>query len=152
MGTIMKSPEPRDGVVVEEGPTEEVIAHPRHPYTYLLLEAVPVPNPGLARQRAAARASEVLEGEPSGTGCVYSNRCPFAEAKCRDSRPEAVEVGVGHWVACYFPERVPAVGSVPPVGEGSGGPLDVRSHEGGAKLVGGSTGDVRAGGIASVDG
>jgi oligopeptide/dipeptide ABC transporter ATP-binding protein len=139
------------GVVVEEGPTEEVIAHPGHPYTYLLLEAVPVPNPGLARQRAAARASEVLEGEPSTTGCVYSNRCPFAEAKCRKTRPEAVEVTVGHWVACYFPERVPVVGNVPPVGQASGGPVGVPSHEGRAKVVGGSASSVPGGGIASVD-
>jgi oligopeptide/dipeptide ABC transporter ATP-binding protein len=95
------------GVVVEQGPTEEVVAQPRHPYTYLLLEAVPVPNPSLARQRAAKRVVGGLEGEPSARGCIYSNRCPFAEEKCRDERPPPVEVGPGHQVACYFPERVP---------------------------------------------
>lgn len=97
------------GVVVEEGETEDVIAHPAHPYTYLLLEAVPVPNPWLARRRAAGRRSDELEGEPSDAGCVYCNRCPFAEPKCHEERPVSVEVGPGHWVACYFPERVPPV-------------------------------------------
>ena len=119
------------GVVVEEGPTEDVIGHPRHPYTYLLLEAVPVPNPSLARRRAQARVSEVLEGEPAASGCVYSNRCSFAEAKCRDKKPLPVEVGPGHAVACYFPDRVPPVKGM---FEGGGGSDDqqlrspVRGH------------------------
>ena len=46
------------GVVVEEGPTEEVIHRPRHPYTYLLLQAIPVPDPSLAGRASDADAAE----------------------------------------------------------------------------------------------
>jgi len=95
------------GTLVEQGPTEEVVARPKHPYTYLLLEAVPVPNPTLARERAATRPPAALEGGPASTGCAYSNRCPFAEARCRQDKPPSVEVSPGHQVACHFPERVP---------------------------------------------
>lgn len=101
------------GVIVEDGPAEEVISYPRHPYTYLLLQAVPVPHPALARQRAAERALERTEGEPSATGCLYANRCPFAADKCHKERPVLVEVGAvsgntSHRAACFFPERVPS--------------------------------------------
>ncbi len=58
------------GVVVEEGPSEEVISHPRHPYTFLLLDAIPVPDPRLAHRRrtdAVREAEERVTGEPSAT-------------------------------------------------------------------------------------
>jgi len=97
------------GVVVEEGPTEQIIFEPRHPYTYLLLEAVPVPDPDLARHRLDSGGSDMREGEPSDQGCVFSNRCPFAEERCHKERPSLVEGSTGHRVACFFPERVPNV-------------------------------------------
>ena len=68
------------GVIVEEGPAQSVISHPRHPYTFLLLDAIPVPDPRLARRRrteATSKAEERVTGEPSAVGCVFSNRCPF---------------------------------------------------------------------------
>lgn len=98
------------GVVVEDGPTEDVISHPSHPYTWVLLQAIPVPDPSLAIDREAERAiAERAEGEPAGAGCIFSNRCPFAEDKCHQSRPPLAEVRSGHKAACFFPERVPAV-------------------------------------------
>jgi oligopeptide/dipeptide ABC transporter ATP-binding protein len=100
------------GVVVEEGPSEEVISHPRHPYTFLLLDAIPVPDPKLAHRRraeATRAAEERVTGEPSATGCVFSNRCPFVEEKCRSEAPPLIDVvpGERHRAACWFPERVP---------------------------------------------
>ncbi len=98
------------GVLVEEGPTEDVISHPCHPYTYLLLEAIPVPDPDVAERRAApASLVEQSEGQPSLTGCVFSNRCPLAQAKCHASQPPLTDVGGAHLTACFFPERIPAV-------------------------------------------
>lgn len=96
------------GVVVEEGTSEDVINHPQHPYTYLLLQSIPVPDPTLS-DREVGEFDENVEGEPASQGCIYSNRCPFAEAKCHESRPPLVEVGPGHRAACFFPERVPSV-------------------------------------------
>jgi oligopeptide/dipeptide ABC transporter ATP-binding protein len=99
------------GVVVEEGPTEQVISSPSHPYTWALLQAIPVPDPSLVVDRAKRReVARQAEGEPATVGCIFSNRCPFAEGKCRTARPPLAEVGPGHKAACYFPERVPDVG------------------------------------------
>ncbi|MHB2027283.1 MAG: oligopeptide/dipeptide ABC transporter ATP-binding protein [Acidimicrobiales bacterium] len=95
------------GVIVEVGPTEEVIFHPRHPYTDLLLRAIPVPDPTLATQRDAP-AVATLDGGPASEGCVFANRCPFVEARCRASVPPLVDDGMGHRSACFFPEKVAA--------------------------------------------
>ncbi|HTT88442.1 MAG TPA: ABC transporter ATP-binding protein [Acidimicrobiales bacterium] len=100
------------GVIVEEGPAQTVISHPRHPYTFLLLDAIPVPDPRLAHRRrteATSKAEERVTGEPSAEGCVFCNRCPFAEDKCRAEAPSLTETAPGpaHRVACWFPERVP---------------------------------------------
>jgi oligopeptide/dipeptide ABC transporter ATP-binding protein len=104
------------GVVVEDGPVEEVIARPRHPYTFLLLDAIPEPDPRRARRpRSAATtiAAERIEAHPAQTGCVFANRCPFVRDRCRAERPPALPVdgAAGHWSACWYPELVPAVGA-----------------------------------------
>lgn len=98
------------GVLVEEGPTEEVIRNPRHPYTQVLLDALPVPDPVAARahgQETAVRAARAIEGLPAEVGCVFANRCAFAEDRCREEQPRLRDVGGGHRTACLFPERVP---------------------------------------------
>ncbi len=109
------------GVVVEDGPVEEVIARPQHPYTFLLLDAIPEPDPRRARRRrseATRIAAERIEAHPAETGCVFANRCPFVRDRCRSERPPALPAGgtAGHWSACWYPELVPAVGA-PPVDE-----------------------------------
>ncbi len=101
------------GSVVEEGPVEELVTAPKHPYTHMLLQAIPVPNPELARQRDAEQAeTDRLVGEPATTGCVFANRCPFVQDVCRNTPPPLVEVGEsgsGHRAACLFPEKVPSL-------------------------------------------
>jgi oligopeptide/dipeptide ABC transporter ATP-binding protein len=102
------------GVVVESGPVEEVVARPRHPYTFLLLDAIPEPNPRLARRRrseATRIAAERIEAYPADVGCIFANRCPFARERCHTERPPAMPVdgAEGHTSACWYPELVPAV-------------------------------------------
>jgi oligopeptide/dipeptide ABC transporter ATP-binding protein len=102
------------GVVVESGPVEEVIARPRHPYTFLLLDAIPEPDPRRARRpRSAATriAAERIEAEAATAGCVFANRCPFARDRCHSDRPpnQQVDGAAGHWSACWYPELVPSV-------------------------------------------
>lgn len=102
------------GVVVENGPVEEVIARPRHPYTFLLLDAVPEPDPRRARRRrseATRIAAERIETRPADVGCVFANRCPFVRDRCRSDRPPSLPVdgAEGHWSACWYPEMVPPV-------------------------------------------
>jgi oligopeptide/dipeptide ABC transporter ATP-binding protein len=98
------------GEMVEQGLCEDVIAHPLHPYTWLLLTSAPVPDPkrNLARP---ALPDTVFQPQPKEgvPGCAFQLRCPFVDASCRVASPPLREVSAGHFVACFFPERVPAI-------------------------------------------
>jgi len=106
------------GEVVEDGPAEEVIKHPRHPYSYLLLESIPIPDPRTARRRRREIATDAVddraEQPPAEEGCIFANRCPFVEDACRQARPPMAEVSPGHRAACLFPERVPQLAEAIP--------------------------------------
>lgn len=96
------------GYIVEEGPTEDLITAPKHPYTHMLLEAIPIPDPKLAKVREDEEAgTERLIGEPAQTGCVFANRCPLVQDICRKQRPPLSEIGPGHRTACHFADEVP---------------------------------------------
>ena len=89
------------GHMVELAETEELFRNPLHPYTKALLEAVPIPDPVVERQRE----HRIIKGEiPSPInpppGCVFHPRCPIAVDRCRIEFPEFREVKPGHWVAC----------------------------------------------------
>ena len=100
------------GRLVEEGPADEVVANPRHPYTQALIEAIPVPDPGYVKEDSIIQ----LQGEPPSaidppSGCRFRTRCPFATELCT-TEPELV--GGEHRVACHFPLPL-RVGSQAPV-------------------------------------
>jgi peptide/nickel transport system ATP-binding protein/oligopeptide transport system ATP-binding protein len=87
------------GGVVEEGPTAEVFAHPRHPYTRALLSSAPVVEYGRVKDRL------LLQGEiPSAidlpTGCRLASRCPLVQESCRASLPPLSAITPTHLVAC----------------------------------------------------
>lgn len=89
------------GRIVEIGGKNELFAHPHHPYTRALLEAVPVPDPD------KRRTGEVVRGEiPSAInpppGCHFHPRCPHAKPECAASRPPLKDLGGGHFSACLF--------------------------------------------------
>jgi oligopeptide/dipeptide ABC transporter ATP-binding protein len=94
------------GAIVEIGSTREVLRRPRHPYTRLLLEAVPVAHP----RRRIVR--DVLRGEvPSAStvvkGCRFAGRCPMAVEDCSRNAPALRPFGVNRSVACHFAEATP---------------------------------------------
>ncbi|MBI4280559.1 MAG: ABC transporter ATP-binding protein [Armatimonadetes bacterium] len=100
------------GRIVEVGLTEALIRRPMHPYTRLLIAAVPVPDPRARRQRVT------VAGEPPNplaipAGCRFHPRCPMAEAICRAEDPPLRHLGDGRWSACHFAEQVPATAPAP---------------------------------------
>ena len=86
--------------LVEEGATEEVLHRPKHPYTQLLLSAVPDPRAdlGLADARDVGEPPKVVDPKP---GCRFRPRCPLAIAKCETVTPLLRELGDGRRVACH---------------------------------------------------
>jgi peptide/nickel transport system ATP-binding protein len=88
------------GHVVESGPTEKVLADPKHPYTQLLLSAVPDPRAPLAVDADAVRGEPPRVVDPS-PGCRFRWRCPLAIDECARVTPLPRELGPGHEAACH---------------------------------------------------
>ena len=90
------------GRLCEVGPSEQLFASPAHPYTALLIEAIPVPDPDV-------RPTETVPvGEPPSpiappSGCRFRTRCPRADRRCRDEVPELRAVAPGQFAACHHP-------------------------------------------------
>lgn len=93
------------GKICEVGPADELYARPLHPYTSLLLESVPVPDP--AHELADPRTDGEL---PSPTdppsGCRFRTRCPLAQEICATEEPQMRQIREDHFVACHFPNEV----------------------------------------------
>lgn len=88
------------GHLVEQGPSEVITSTPAHPYTQLLIEAVPNPHRKIT-PRAARRATDIPMWTPESRGCPFVARCPRASAACRETMPGPTEVGSGHVVRCH---------------------------------------------------
>jgi oligopeptide transport system ATP-binding protein len=90
------------GKIVELTGRKELYDKPLHPYTQALLSAVPIPDPVVEEKRRRV----ILEGDvPSPAnpplGCHFCTRCPVVMDVCKEQEPEFVDVGGGHWVACF---------------------------------------------------
>jgi peptide/nickel transport system ATP-binding protein len=90
------------GRLCEVGPSEQVFARPAHPYTALLIEAIPVPDPDVRP------AESVPVGEPPSpiappSGCRFRTRCPRADQRCSSEVPELRAVAPGQFAACHHP-------------------------------------------------
>lgn len=87
------------GQIVEVGNTCDIFENPLHPYTRVLIDSVPVPDPNAVREHS------VLVGEiPSATappkGCRFHTRCPSRKEYCDQKEPHLVRVGPDRMVAC----------------------------------------------------
>jgi peptide/nickel transport system ATP-binding protein len=91
------------GHLVEEGPTEDVLQRPKHPYTQLLLSAVPDPRAelGVADKTDVGEPPKVVD---PGEGCRFRARCPYAIARCDTETPRLRVLGQRHRAACHVAE------------------------------------------------
>jgi len=91
------------GRIVEQAPTAELFANPKHPYTRALLSCIP------RLDRDKETRLEPIQGQPPDLvrrppGCAFHPRCTELKASCLETWPELVEVSPGHTVACGGPE------------------------------------------------
>ncbi|HEY9290392.1 MAG TPA: ABC transporter ATP-binding protein [Microlunatus sp.] len=88
------------GRIVESGPVEDVLGSARHPYTQLLVAAVPDPRAELTvtAEMAKGEPPKVIDPVP---GCRFADRCPLARDVCRTTTPPLLELQPGIEVACH---------------------------------------------------
>ncbi len=91
------------GKVCEVGHPDELYARPRHPYTQVLLSAIPVPDPLVDPRSAAAISGELPSPIAPPSGCRFRTRCPRAQELCAELEPIIEEHQAGHFAACHFP-------------------------------------------------
>ncbi len=89
------------GRMVEGAESVELIDQPAHPYTKLLLSAVPNPKAGLkvARTEARGEIPSLIDPKP---GCPFADRCPSVMPVCREQMPGFERIGPQHWVRCHL--------------------------------------------------
>ena len=89
------------GKIVEIAPSQNIYSKPRHPYTQALLSAIPIADPKSAMQRTILQGDIPSPANPP-SGCTFRTRCPHVMKVCSQEIPEMIEVGEGHYTACYL--------------------------------------------------
>lgn len=92
------------GKVVEHASSEQLFAHPTHPYTKALLSAIPVLRIGAKKDRILLKGEITSPINPK-PGCRFAPRCEYARPECFEKSPELREIEPGHKVACHFAEE-----------------------------------------------
>ena len=92
------------GRVVEEGPTDDVFANPKHPYTWSLLRSIPRLD---AEEHEALRAIEGLPPDLTAlpSGCAFHPRCPFRVDRCVHETPSLAWIGQTQRAACWVTQE-----------------------------------------------
>ncbi|NKB72717.1 MAG: ATP-binding cassette domain-containing protein [Candidatus Latescibacteria bacterium] len=93
------------GRLVEQADTEELFTNPKHPYTAMLLDAAPAPDPHAQWMEEEDEADEEGTPELVGEGCPFAPRCRYASELCSQTDPvlenTAAEDQAAHLAACH---------------------------------------------------
>ena len=92
------------GYIVEYSDTLTLFAHPSHPYTCGLIEAIPSRNKHERPLQAIPGSTPSLENLPAG--CPFAERCTYCEEKCIQELPEMKEIEPGHFSRCHFTQKL----------------------------------------------
>jgi oligopeptide/dipeptide ABC transporter ATP-binding protein len=92
------------GRLVELGTEADIFQRAKHPYTHMLLDAVPEANPEVekAKEHGTVRG-EIPSAITPPSGCRFRTRCAYAQERCAEESPEYTQYGVEHYAACFFP-------------------------------------------------
>jgi oligopeptide/dipeptide ABC transporter ATP-binding protein len=96
------------GGVAEAGDIEQVVKKPEHPYTQLLLGAVPLPNPKRPWGQVESAADGAEMGQAAGKGCRFADRCPYRMPMCDEALPPLYQTAPHRVTACYLYRESPA--------------------------------------------
>jgi len=89
------------GRVVEQAPGQELFDNPLHPYTQLLLQAIPVADPTKRKKRVKIR-TDVDQTQAVRSGCCFRDRCLRAINRCEFDQPTLKKISPGHFVSCHL--------------------------------------------------
>jgi oligopeptide transport system ATP-binding protein len=90
------------GQIVELAETKALFARPQHPYTRMLLSAMPRIRPGARTEPLETVSGEVGSVAQATEGCRFASRCAHAMAACRETAPALRDVGAEHRAACHL--------------------------------------------------
>jgi len=88
------------GKLVEMANRDAIYNSPRHPYTFHLMAAIPIPNPEIKKEEVLL-TGDVPSPVNVPPGCRFHPRCPYATDRCGQEEPHLIE-NDGHWVACHY--------------------------------------------------
>jgi len=88
------------GHMAELAPVDKLYTNPQHPYTKILLSAIPRVSLDHKREKLKVKGHGV-DNVVSENGCIFASRCPLAKDKCREVVPKWREIDDGHFVACH---------------------------------------------------
>lgn len=99
------------GKLIEKAPSEELFAHPTHPYTQALLSAIPIPSLDNRRERILLKGEITSPIEPP-KACRFANRCPYATDRCRSEEPQLKEISPATSCPASLPTRLYKAGTL----------------------------------------
>ena len=91
------------GKMCEVSDSDELYANPAHPYTELLLESLPEPDPTVEIDLSVTAEGELPSPIDPPSGCRFRTRCPYATDVCAAEEPQMRRVSEDHFVACHHP-------------------------------------------------